>query len=60
MAGRRPGRVCIWVCVFNLTTWEAQAEAEAGGIFEFETSLVYIGSSRTARRTTERNPTPSL
>jgi hypothetical protein len=35
---------------FNPSTWEA----EAGGIFEFEASLVYRVSSRTARL--QRNP----
>jgi hypothetical protein len=38
---------------FNLSTWEA----EAGGISEFEASLVYKVSSRTARAT-QRNPVP--
>jgi hypothetical protein len=36
---------------FNLSTWKA----EAGGISEFEASLVYRVSSRTARAT-QRNP----
>jgi hypothetical protein len=36
---------------FNPSTWEA----EAGGIFEFEASLVYRVSSRTTRAI-QRNP----
>jgi hypothetical protein len=36
---------------FNPSTWEA----EAGGFLEFEASLVYRVSSRTARAT-QRNP----
>jgi hypothetical protein len=36
---------------FNPSTWEA----EAGGFSEFEASLVYRVSSRTARAT-QRNP----
>jgi hypothetical protein len=36
---------------FNPSTWEA----EAGGFLEFETSLVYIVSSRRARAM-QRNP----
>ena len=36
---------------FNPSTWDA----EAGGFIEFETSLVYRVSSRTARAT-QRNP----
>ena len=46
-------RVCYrrTVHAFNPSTWEA----EAGGFLEFEVSLVYRVSSRTARAT-QRNP----
>ena len=42
---------------FNTSTWEAEAEAEAGGISEFEASLLYKVSSRTSQGYTEK---PSL
>jgi hypothetical protein len=41
----------VVVHTFNPSTWEA----EAGGFSEFEASLVYKVSSRTARAT-QRNP----
>jgi hypothetical protein len=41
----------VLVHTFNPSTWEA----EAGGSLEFEASLVYRASSRTARAT-QRNP----
>ena len=40
-----------WCTAFNPSTWEA----EAGGFLEFQASLVYRVSSRTARAT-QRNP----
>jgi hypothetical protein len=39
------------VCAFNPSTWEA----EAGESFEFEASLIYRASSRTARAI-KKNP----
>ena len=43
------------VQAFNPSTWEAEAEAEAGRFLTSKASLVYKVSSRTARAT-QRNP----